>query len=121
MIKTTKTNSFFITDNRQVWFGTDINAWEDGGIASPLSVYPSGIIWNGTYPYVLIPTSSTGVRAGIPSTANATFILPSEAFRTATGTFSKAILPEYTSQQFVANSTGTLYIPVGTPISTFSN
>jgi hypothetical protein len=117
----TPLTNFFITDNRQVWFGTDINAWEDGGIASPLSVYPSGIIWNGTYPYVLIPTSSTGVRAGIPSTANATFILPSEAFRTATGTFSKAILPEYTSQQFVANSTGTLYIPVGTPISTFSN
>jgi hypothetical protein len=112
--------NFFITDNRQVWFGTDINAWEDGGVAFG-SGTPAGIIWNGTYPYALIPTTTTGVRAGIPSTANATFILPSEAFRTATGTFSKAILPEYTSQQFVANSTGTLYIPVGTPISTFSN
>ena len=113
--------NFFITDNRQVWFGTDINAWEDGGVAFSASQYATGIIWNGTYPYVLMPTSTTGVRVGIPSTANATFVLPSEAFRTATGTFSKAILPEYTSQQFVANSTGTLYIPVGTPISTFSN
>jgi hypothetical protein len=112
--------NFFITDNRQVWFGTDINAWEDGGVAFG-SGTPAGIIWNGTYPYVLAPATTTGVRVGIPSTANATFILPSEAFRTTGGTFSKAILPEYTSQQFVANSTGTLYIPVGTPISTFSN
>jgi hypothetical protein len=112
--------NFFITDNRQVWFGTDINAWEDGGVAFG-SGTPAGIIWNGTNPYVLMPSSTTGVRIGVASTANATFILPSEAFRTATGTFAKAILPEYTSQQFVANSTGTLYIPVGTPISTFSN
>jgi len=112
--------NFFITDNRQVWFGTDTNAWEDGGIAFS-SGTPTGIIWNGSNPFVLAPSTATGVRIGVPTTASATFILPSEAFRTAGGTFSKAILPEYTSQQFVANSTGTLYIPVGTPISTFSN
>jgi hypothetical protein len=112
--------NFFITDDRQVWFGTDINAWEDGGVAFG-SGTPAGIIWNGTNPYVLSPSTFTGVRIGIASTANATFVLPSENFRTTGGTFSKAILPEYTSQQFVADSTGTLYIPVGTPISTFSN
>jgi hypothetical protein len=112
--------NFFITDNRQVWFGTDINAWEDGGVAFG-SGTPTGIIWNGANPYVLAPATTTGVRIGNPTTANATFVLPSENFRTSTGTFAKATLAEYTSQQFVADSTGTLYIPVGTPISTFSN
>jgi hypothetical protein len=113
--------NFFITDDRQVWFGTDTNAWEDGGVAFSGSQYATGIIWNGSNPYVLMPTSTTGVRFGVASTANATFILPSENFRTAGGTFAKAVLPEYTSQQFIADSTGTLYIPVGTPISTFTN
>jgi len=112
--------NFFITDDRQVWFGTDTNAWEDGGVAYG-SGTPAGIIWNGSNPYVLSPSTATGVRIGVASTASATFVLPSENFRTSGGTFSKAVLPEYTSQQFVADSTGTLYIPVGTPISTFSN
>jgi hypothetical protein len=113
--------NFFITDNKQVWYGIDNNSWEDGGIASSVSGNPTGIIWNGTSPYVLMPNSTTGVRVGVSSTASATFELPSEAFRTTGGTFKKASLGEYQSQQFVANSTGEFYIPVGTAIATFSN
>jgi hypothetical protein len=113
--------NFIITDDRQVWYGTDTNAWEDGGVAEVSVQYPTGITYDGVSPYVLMPLSTTGVRKGVTSTGSAIFELPSENFRTISGTFSKATLPEYTSQQFIADGTGTLYIPVGTPISTFSN
>jgi hypothetical protein len=116
------TYNFFITDDRQVWFGTDLNAWEDGGVAFSTGT-PTGIAWDSatTYPYVAMPTSTYGFRIGIPSTSSAVFQLPSQAFRTQAGTFSKATLPEYASQLFVADVNGLYYHAVGTPICTFSN
>lgn len=112
--------NFFITDDRQVWFGTDNNSWEDGGVAFT-SGTPTGIMWFGTNPYVAMPTSTYGFRIGISSTSSAIFQLPSEAFKTSGGTFSKASLPEYAAQLFIADITGSYYHAVGTPISTFSN
>ena len=78
-------------------------------------------MWFGTNPFVAMPTSTYGFRIGISSTSSAIFELPSEAFKTSAGTFSKATLPEYAAQLFIADITGSYYHAVGTPISTFSN
>jgi hypothetical protein len=116
------TYNFFITDDRQVWFGTDLNAWEDGGVAFSTGI-PKGICWSSASanPYVAMPTSTYGFRIGIPTTTSAVFQLPSQAFKTSAGTFSKATLPEYASQHFVADANGLYYHAVGTPICSFSN
>ena len=60
------TYNFFITDDKQVWYGVDNNSWEDGGIASSVSGNPTGIILDGLNPYVLMPNSTSGVRQGSP-------------------------------------------------------
>jgi hypothetical protein len=59
--------NFFITDNRQVWFGTDSNSWKDGGVAFTGGT-PSGIVYDSatSHPYVAMPTSLSGVRKGSP-------------------------------------------------------
>jgi hypothetical protein len=59
--------NFFITDNRQVWYGTDSNSWKDGGVAWS-SGTPTGILYDTAtaYPYVAMPTSLSGVRQGSP-------------------------------------------------------
>jgi len=116
------TYNFFITDDRQVWFGTDINVWEDGGVAFSSGI-PKGIAWYSAtgYPYVAMPTSTFGFRYGVPLSSTAVFQLPSQGFKVQAGSFSKATLPEYAAQAFVADINGLYWHAVGTPIATFSN
>jgi len=80
--------NFFITDNRQVWFGTDSNSWKDGGIAFITSGTPSGIVYDSatSHPYVAMPTSTTGFRVGSPlsylyysTNSGASWTLPSNS------------------------------------------
>jgi hypothetical protein len=114
--------NMMIMDDLQVWYGDDINLWEDGGVAYttlPVGV-PSGILSNGTTPYAIID-GHTFVRIGTATTGSSTFTLPSEAFKTPNGSFAIATLPQYTSQQFIADVGGAYYHAVGTPICSFSN
>jgi hypothetical protein len=114
------TLNMFITDANEVWYGTDVNSWEDGGVAETTTFGPRGILYDSGALYAIID-QYLSVRLGSPSTASATFVLPSEAFKTSAGSFSKATLPEYASQHFVADVGGTYYHAVGTPICSFSN
>jgi hypothetical protein len=113
------TLNILIQDDNQVWYGTDENSWEDGGIANPTD-FPNGITYDGSFMYAIFQNYHS-VRKGSPSTASTIFELPSEAFKTSAGSFKKATLPEYASQLFVADINGTYYHAVGTPIATFSN
>jgi len=57
--------NFFITDNRQVWFGTDSNSWKDGGIAFT-SGTPSGIVYDSASNFVAMSIGFS-VRKGYPA------------------------------------------------------
>ena len=120
VMNTGGTLNMFITDANEVWYGTDVNSWEDGGVAENTTFGPRGILYDSGALYAIID-QYLSVRLGSPSTASAVFQLPSEAFKTSAGSFSKATLPEYASQHFVADVAGTYYHAVGTPICSFSN
>ena len=79
--------NMMIMDDLQVWYGGDINLWEDGGIAFT-SGTPSGIVYDSatSHPYVAMPTSTTGFRVGSPlsylyysTNSGASWTLPSNS------------------------------------------
>ena len=114
------TLNILVDDDNRVWYGTDVNLWEDGGIAQTPPAAARGIIYESGAIYGIFDTHLS-VRLGSPLTSSAVFELPSQGFKTPSGSWSKATVPEYASQHFVADALGTYWHAVGTPISTFSN
>jgi hypothetical protein len=98
-------------------YGNWVDTGSTQGGASPGNTV-SGVIYTG--PYVSYADSGIiRVLSPIPQSAN--FTLPSAKFRYNSTEYQTATLStKYSAQQFVADSTGTYYYPVGTPVCSFS-
>jgi hypothetical protein len=89
--------------------------WESLGVSDAV-LTQTGVIHNtvtGSGAFVCY-SDSLDLRENNPVLQAATFTLPAANFRTSTGNFTNAIFStKDTAQTFIADSTGTVWIPVG--------
>jgi len=112
---------YVLSDTRTAYRSNSFTNWTDLGDTSGGSqpgTAVSGILSNGPY----VSYSDSGIIRVLGSVSQiAAFVLPSANFRYNGSEYQTATLnTKYTAQQFVADSAGTYFYPVGQPTCTFS-